>query len=385
MMVCFICSSYPAVPCGVGDHTATLAAGLRDRGVNVRVITTRRPEVTAAGDVLPLLRSWGFRQLPRLLRAVRATRADLVHIQYPAAFYGRSPAVIVLPLLIRLTLGKPTVVTIHEWSARERRGRLASALLASLATHVVMPDQVERERLLGAVPFLRKRITVVPQMASIPTVPADVTAVRRELGVDASTFVLAFFGLIKPVHQLNRVITVFAELARRRSAVLIVIGGVAAYAAPQGERYRESLAALAAECGVADRVRWLGFLPAPRVSACLQAADACILPFTGGVAARNTTFHAVVAHGVPLITTVGVNTPGSLVDRYPTVHFIPEERFRPADVAALLAGLAGRRGPPGQDMDIQIEQACLEHIRVYQTMLGRGPERDGVPPPAAAR
>jgi glycosyltransferase involved in cell wall biosynthesis len=377
MTVCFICGSYPPVPCGVGDHTATLAVGLRAQDVRVRVITTRRPEVRADGEgnLLPLLPNWSVLQLPKLLRAARATHADLLHIQYPAAGYGRSLAVISLPLVARLTLGIPTVVTIHEWSTRRRWGRFASTLLARLANHVIIPDEVEQARLLQAAPFLKDRVTVVQQTATIPFVPVDVAAVRRELGADESTFVLAFFGLIKPVHRLEILLEVLAELRRRKHvAILLMIGGVAEYAAAEGERYRQSLGRLAVERGVADRVRWSGFLSADRVSTYLQAADACVLPFAGGVAMRNTTFHSVVAHGVPLITSVGANTPASIVDRYPEVRFVLEERFTPTEIADLLPTRPHRPPSARRDADARLGQACTEHVQVYQHVLARGAE-----------
>ncbi len=369
MRVCLISGSYPPLRCGVGDHTARLAVGLRAHDVDVRVITTRRPEIQARNEdrVLPLLPNWSLGRLPQLLRAVKAADPDLVHIQYPAACYGRSLAVILLPLFVRLALGVPTVVTLHEWSARRRLGRLASTLLASLANHVIILDEVERRRLLRAVPFLNGRVTVVQQTANIPFVPADVAAVRRELGVDESTFVLAFFGLIKPVHRLEILLDVLVELLRRKPvAILLMIGGVAEYASSEGERYRQFLAQLAVERGVADRVRWSGFLSAERVSTYLQAADACVLPFAGGVGMLNTTFHTVVAHGVPLVTTLGTNTPASVVDRYPDVRFVPEERFTPVEVADLLPSLASRRLSSGRDPDAALREACGEHMRVYQ-------------------
>jgi glycosyltransferase involved in cell wall biosynthesis len=379
MTVCVVCGSYPPIPCGVGDHTATLAAGLRAQGLRVRVITTRHPEVDARdeGGVLPLLPNWRVLQLPRLLRAVRA---DLLHIQYPAAGYGRSLAILFLPLVARLTLGVPTVVTIHEWSARRGLGRFASMLLASLANHVITPDEVEGARLRRAVPFLKDRVTVVRQTTSIPVTPADVAAVRRELGVDESTPVLAFFGLIKPVHRLEILLDVLAELGRRkRVAVLLMIGGVAEYAAAEGERYLQSLIRLAIERGIADRVRWTGFLSADRVSRYLQTADACVLPFAGGVAMRNTTFHVVVAHGTPLITTMGANTPDSVTGRYPDVHFVAEERFTATNIVDLLPALLRRGASSRRDEDAALRQICTEHVHVYKTVLARAGKPNRVP------
>ena len=57
--------------------------------------------------------------------------------------------------------------------------------------------------------------------------------------------------------------------------------------------------------GLKEFYRPLGYLPAPEVSAALQASDLLALPFMDGVSERRTTLMAGLSHGVAVATTVG--------------------------------------------------------------------------------
>jgi glycosyltransferase involved in cell wall biosynthesis len=379
MKICLVSSSYPDVPCGVGDYTAVLARALgRHEGTSVDVITSdlaaiRRNDEPGV-NVVPRLRNWGFGELPELLRAIRSSRPDVVHIQYPAAGYANSRMVPFLPLAIRAKLEVKTAVTVHEWSARSLRGKLATALLACLADRVSMPDEVERHRMVLRFPVLRRKVRVVGQFPTIGVAErVDISAVREALGAGDETLVLSFFGLIKPVHRLEFLFELLEELLGRGvPASLLLIGGVAQYTAA-GERRLARLRELAAAKRLSTRVSWTGYLSAQDVSAHLLASDVCVLPFEGGVSMRSTTFHAVRCHGVPLITTLGANTPSRAVHQYRTVHFVREAEFTPGRIADLVLSLDLRR-PTNRRIvkDDSIQSVCREHLQMYRELLLRG-------------
>jgi glycosyltransferase involved in cell wall biosynthesis len=61
--------------------------------------------------------------------------------------------------------------------------------------------------------------------------------------------------------------------------------------------------ALIAELELEDRIRWTGFIAAEQVTASFMSADLCVLPYRDGVSFLHGTFHAALAHGVPILTT----------------------------------------------------------------------------------
>jgi len=61
----------------------------------------------------------------------------------------------------------------------------------------------------------------------------------------------------------------------------------------------------------------------------LYAADACVLPFNGGVTLNRSSFAAAAAHGLPIITTKGQSLESPFLDRE-NVYLCP-----PQDSAAI--------------------------------------------------
>lgn len=117
LRIAFIAGTYQPDRCGVADYTARLRSALRDRGVESVVLTTRAAAQTATDPtVWGVVDDWQLRNLFPLKRAIRATAADVLHIQHAAGTYGFQRAIFLLPLLLR-SLGnrKPIVTTVHEY------------------------------------------------------------------------------------------------------------------------------------------------------------------------------------------------------------------------------------------------------------------------------
>lgn len=125
-----------------------------------------------------------------------------------------------------------------------------------------------REEMLAAgcrvpVSFLRHR----PRVGAAATDPARRRQMREELRIGRTTLAIGAIGAIKAQKDLPRALEVLAALARRRDAVLLVVGGLLEPAAlPQLERLLD----VALRLGVADRLRLAGFVCdiAPWLAAC---------------------------------------------------------------------------------------------------------------------
>lgn len=299
----------PARLDGVSDYADRLAGALDDLGVEVAAVPLRPP---APGRWLAATVA--------AAQAVRRMRPDLVHVQFAPSAYRFSALPGLLPRL--LPPGTPLVTTVHEygwWAApgwmpgaawrpleRLRLWDRETALLvpASRAVVVTNPDHgAQVLRRTGRRPVL---IPIAPNVdrAGCPP-PRGET--RRRLGVGEDGFLLVFFGFVHPVKGVRYLLEALPAL---RSVCpdlrLVVAGGFTSQALPEGEAraFRRELEALAARRGIADAVTFTGYLPAPRVSALLAAADGAVLPFTAGVSARSGALLAALAHGVPTAVTL---------------------------------------------------------------------------------
>jgi glycosyltransferase involved in cell wall biosynthesis len=122
---------------------------------------------------------------------------------------------------------------------------------------------------------------------------------RASLGASDDDTVLVFFGLASPSKGLLPLVEVLGSLPPRIR--LLVVGGEAAQ--PVDLQYAARVRAVIAELGLETRVQITGYCPSEIVSAHLQAADIGVLPFLDGASYRRGSLLALLAHGVPVITT----------------------------------------------------------------------------------
>lgn len=130
--------------------------------------------------------------------------------------------------------------------------------------------------------------------------PGDRAAARRRLGLGEQPLLLAA-GRIDPHKGLDTAVRALAKLPDRLAAGagrphLLVVGGPSG---PRGAREMQFLHKLAAQCGVDDRVHFIGALPHERLADYYRAADVLTMP------SRSESFGMVAAEaqacGLPVV------------------------------------------------------------------------------------
>jgi len=302
---------------GPASHAPELASWLQARGHLVEVL------VTAAGppaeEAYPV--RWVSRRLPVGVRhaavvktlAARARRADVV---YATSMLGRSAVATALtrtPLVVKLTSDPAferarrrgvvdgAVADFQTIAGGTTVGALRAARNATLgrAAHVVCPSSFMAELAISwGVP--EERVTVLPNPAPRPEEAAPIELADRPA--------LVFAGRLTPAKDLGVAVRALALVPE----ATLTIAGDGAERAP--------LEALAAELGVAERVRFAGALPRADVLGLMAAADLVVLSsawenFPHGLVealAMGTPVVATRTGGVPEIVEDGRN--GLLVE-----------------------------------------------------------------------
>lgn len=375
MRILFISGEFPPDIGGVGDYTRRLAHALVDRGHNVAVLTGRyglielraSDKPAGAADMSQLsyeaeeletrnpqletrnskLETWMLRPITA---AIKAFRPDIIHLQYQTGAYGMHPAVLLLPArLRRLRRRVPVVVTAHDLrlpylfpKADALRTWLTRRLLRDAAATILTNDDDAR-RLAGLASLSRELYSprrspkaqhiVIPIGSNIePAAPPayDRTACRAAVGAGPDSLVVAYFGLLSRTKGVLELLDVLAGLPPRFR--LLIVGGSAPL--PDDRRFAVEVEQTIAEHGLQERVALTGPLPEQAVSAHLLASDIAALPFADGASYRRGSLLAVLAHGLPAITTLpAAPLDPPLLDGY-HVLLVP-----PADVAALRAAI----------------------------------------------
>jgi polysaccharide biosynthesis protein PslF len=313
---------------GVGDYTREIGLALRDLGCEVHVATSDGAGPVPGLSVHPLLNRWNWGCWRVLLELIRHERPSIVHIQYQAAAYAMHPAINLLPWRLRqMGRERPKVaVTFHDLKVPylfPKAGPVRRWVVEELARRsdaAVATNQEDYESLCRTLSHPPALIPIGSNIA--PSLPAgyDRQAWRSRWGAGPDDFLLCFFGFVnarKGVDTLLRSMGT-ARLPRRvasggmtqpqgdleRGQVrLVMIGGQTGASDPTNVAYLAQIQGLIIELGLEEQVRWTGYLAPEEVSASILAADLCVLPFRDGVSFLHGTYHAALAHGMPILTT----------------------------------------------------------------------------------
>jgi glycosyltransferase involved in cell wall biosynthesis len=323
-------------------HIGRERSGLRRYGSILAAEARTRPDlVVVERDAGGRDSSW------RELRAAAADLrdVDVIHVQWKVADWdprlGGMPR---LELLVR-TADRPLVVTMHDvfmpadgWRRRLSATALGTRRLGHAVASLVVHSEDERSRLEGLVP--RERLEVVPHFVEVRGPLPDRAQSRSNLGLEG-----------------RRVVTLLGYLTRRRGHRLVIDalaslpGDVLALFVGSTidgrDHVRAELADHAAALGVADRVRFLGYVPDDAIEAVLVATDVALCPFqsmsaSGALATWISVGRPIVTSDLAPFAELGALTPGAL------------HPFTPYDAAALAATISATLAQSSDDPDPQV-------------------------------
>jgi len=286
------------------------------------LITTNIPELRYAErckepfSIRPVVKKWSFAALPIVLRTIKQTSADLVHIEYPAIPYGYHLMINFLPFVLRLRLPSCPIVThLHEFSIAHPLRKLGIAPLILGSSKVIVPANVEAAAIRQALPWAASRLVVIPVGTNIDVLADpefDRSQLRAKLGVASDQLLLGYFGMISKSKDVEVLLRAFGEARNGGlNAKLLMIADLNL----EKDRYHQRIIQLIQSLDLSDEVMWTGFLAAEDVSRYLHSVDAMVLLFKDGVSTRRGSFMAAIAHSLPVITTIKGCSPEGLFDR----------------------------------------------------------------------
>ena len=296
----FVCGALPpAKPiCGVSDTLAKLAKKLLEKGLQVSIVTnvqSQTPVVGSSGEeaaLFPVMKGWGFGEIPKFLTALKKSKPDIVHIQYPTQGYGRSWMPYFLPLILRL-LGKQVVQTWHEHT----RYRFFPNALTADNLIVVVPDFLKIVRFRYRWLVRRKNIHFIQIISNIPAVQLledERERIRSRWLINGSNLII-FFGFVYPGKGLESVF----QISDPAEDTVVIIGQMDF----DNNKYHQTF------LPTINGRRWngktlvTGFMNDIDVAKLMAAADAVLCPFNNGLRRNNGTFLAALAQGTFVLTT----------------------------------------------------------------------------------
>lgn len=275
-------------------------------------------------------------------RDIGRSGADILWIQHEYGIFGGLAGDWLLDLLDAVSI--PVVTTLHtlleQPSADERR--VLDRLVARSSRLIVMADK-GRKILTEAFDVDPAKIEVIPH--GVPDRAfVDPAEMKPRFDLAGRQTILTF-GLLAPDKGIETMIAAMPRIvADHPDAVYVVLGATHPNLKRQeGEAYRESLVARAAELGVTDNVRFVdAFLDTPELLDWLQAADVYVTPYLKEGQITSGTLSYAVGLGKPVVATPYVHACEILSGNHGVLVEFADSHGLAHEVSALLSDDAAR-------------------------------------------
>ncbi|MEO8261172.1 MAG: glycosyltransferase [Pseudolysinimonas sp.] len=295
-------STFPPTRCGIATFAESLAAAVTgegsDRAHIVRLVdeldVSRPVRVDARTEVAT---EWGVGRGSADLAARALDSADVAIVQHEYGIYGGPDGDDVLDVLAALTV--PSIVVLHTvLDTPTDHQREVLERVAALATRVVVMTETARALLASSYRIDMDRVTVIPH--GVP----NWDGVAAPVHTDHRTMLT--WGLIGPGKGIEWGIRALAQLDDLVPPLRYLVLGEThpKVIAHSGETYRDSLRALAAELGVADRVTFDDrYLDRAGLAERVAGADVVLLPYDSRIQVTSGVLVEAVAAGKPVVAT----------------------------------------------------------------------------------
>lgn len=325
--------SAPPDACGVGDYTFALVSALESAGFPAEMLCHKE---------------WDISGTERLVRRLSQEKEALLHIQYPTFGYGYSlgPQV--------CSLARRSVVTLHEFSLAHVLRKVSLLPFTVRSPRLVVTAEFESRMLTRSMPWAKEKITIIPIGSNIAATRAASLAYRPRV---------LYHGLIMPRKGLEEWLAL-ARMARERNTgwEFMVVGKIP----PAHAVYAEELIHGAS----ADSVQWVLDRTEREIAALFSEGGVAYLPFVDGASDRRGSLKAVLAAGLPTITTESEQTPESLKNAVVFARDV-EAAF---DCARCLMGSMEERERLARAAIEYSQSFCWDriaeaHIRMYEELF----------------
>jgi glycosyltransferase involved in cell wall biosynthesis len=304
---CAIIGNFPPRQCGLATFTRDMYACLHE------ALPLAHWEVIAMNDPGG---AYDYpaevtRQIPQneaaayidLADELNASGTQVLFVQHEFGIYGGPAGSYLIDCLERLNM--PIVTTLHTIleTPNEDQKRVMDALLR-LSSTVVSMSRKGAQILKRVYNAPDAKVAIVPHGApSRPLLPTRDFKARLALEEKKT---LTTFGLLSPNKGIETVIAAMPEILKScPQAIYLVIGATHPHLIRhEGEKYRESLQALARELGVEKSIKFIDrFIGDDELVDILQATDIYVTPYLTETQITSGTLAYALALGRPTVST----------------------------------------------------------------------------------
>lgn len=295
LKVLFVCGSLPPIKCGVGYYCQIILDKLTSKNVDIDIVKTLGSGKQITTNRTLEVPDWKLRRISKILKFIKKSSAEIVHIEYPALGYKRNLGINFLPYFIRLFTNKKIIVTLHEYHGSPLIGRCRNLLTAFPANNIFVSNEADKQSLPA---LISKKTSIVPIGSNIQKAKNNSEVCKRifaKAGLKTNAPTIVFFGFPYPSKNLDQLIRAMAELEKMQ---LIIIADLI-----NQDEYQRYLLKEISSSPAKSRIGVTGFLPDVEVSIVLQNCRYFVLPQSIPITGKSGTGIAAAIHNNILITT----------------------------------------------------------------------------------
>jgi glycosyltransferase involved in cell wall biosynthesis len=293
--------------CGIATFTTDMHDALRalvpDMDINVYAMAPAAAVGDFDASVCDTITEADPASFLDAARKIEANGADVIWLQHEFGLFGGPAGDLILTLLDHVAA--PLIVTLHTVLAEPDPDqlRVMTRLIARSSKLVVMSD-LSRSLLISVYGVDAEQITLIAH--GVPDRPFGRSAqFKARFGFEGRKVILTF-GLLSKGKGIEAMIEALPRIVRANPDVLYCIAGATHpnLVAHEGEAYRESLQALARECGVEENIHWIdAFMDTPELLDLIEAADVFVTPYIGAQQSTSGTLSYAMALGKAIVST----------------------------------------------------------------------------------
>ena len=310
-MLLFITGSYPACQDGIADGAKVLLDAMIKHIKNDEVVllTTDIPDIQDYiknnGKIkTEYLKNWKIKiaNISKFLKIIVDYNITVIHMEYPGIYYGKTFLASFLPLIIKLfNLFNKNKITfnirLHEFTKARFLRKVAILPLILFADKLYIPSLYDRKAIAK---IGRKKIKPTIIGTNIGTYPI--------VRLNMDKIVISYFGGIyhgKGIKRMFRIWKRLKDMNSNTKYMFKIIGEFDPNRNNHFVQYHKQAWKWLEENDLIDDVIITGYLTDNEVSYEIQNSDIAMLLYEDGLTLRRGSFIAYLAHGIPIITTMG--------------------------------------------------------------------------------
>ncbi len=269
--------------CGIATFTTDLCAAISAEYGNARLLALPVNDTDEGYDYPSRVR-WSLaqddvRSYEEAAEFLNFNNIDMVCLQHEYGIFGGPAGSHILHLLRGLKM--PVVTTLHTVLREPNPDQmLVMEEIAELSDRLIVMSQLSSQFLQEIFKVPGSKIDMVPH--GVPDLPfLDPNFYKDRFGVEGKA-VLLTFGLLSPNKGIENVIRALPQILSRHSNVAYIVAGATHphILRREGDRYRDSLQALAKEMGVETQVIFHNrFVSPEEMVEFIGAADIYVTPY----------------------------------------------------------------------------------------------------------